>query len=132
MLLFVYCRRKPHSRRDTLDRYRIIIYHKLGLTNTQISQLLKCDRKTARRWIQQYENNKNVEEKHRTGRKRKLSEVQVNDIVDYTKKVKFTTPSLIKFHFSLNVSKRTIDRRLIEHNLYGRVGNINHVYIYKL
>ena len=36
----------------------------------------------------------------------------------------FTTPASIKFHFGLNVSKRTIDRRLIEHGLYGRVGKL--------
>ena len=60
-VFFYIYRTKSHSRREIIDRYRIIIYHKLGLTNTQISTLLKCDVKTTRRWIKQYENNKNVE-----------------------------------------------------------------------
>jgi transposase len=65
-----------------------------------------------------------LKEKQRRGRKRKLSEETVGEIVNYTKKTKFTTPASIKFHFGLNVSKRTIDRRLIEHGLYGRVGKL--------
>ena len=101
-----------HTRREAIDRWRCVIYMKKIRTT--------C--KTINRWIKSYNNNKKLLEQKRRGRKRKLSEEQVNEIVDYTKKVKFTTPALVKFHFSLNVSKKTIDRRLIEHDLFGRVG----------
>ena len=111
-----------HTRREEIDRWRCVIYHLDGMKKKDIIKKIRTTCTTINRWIKSYNNNKKMIEQKRRGRKRKLSEEKVNEIVDYTKKVKFTTPALIKFHFSLNVSKRTIDRRLIEHDLFGRVG----------
>ena len=115
-----------HTRREEIDRWRCVIYHKDGMKKKDIMKKLKTTCKTINRWINSYNNNKKMIEQKRRGRKRKLSDQQVNDIVNYTKKVKFTTPSLLKFHFSLNISKKTIDRRLTENNLFGRVGIHTH------
>ena len=111
-----------HTRREEIDRWRCVIYHLDGMKKKDIMKKIRTTCKTINRWIKSYNNNKKMLEQKRKGRKRKLSEEQVDEIVNYTKKVKFTTPALVKFHFSLNVSKSTIDRRLIEHGLFGRVG----------
>jgi transposase len=118
-----------HTRREEIDRWRCIIYHLDGMKKKDIIKKIRTTCKTINRWIKSYNNNKKMIEQKRRGRKRKLSEEQVDEIVDYTKKVKFTTPALVKFHFSLNVSKKTIDRRLIEHNLFGRVGTHTNTHI---
>ena len=114
-----------HTRREEIDRWRCVIYHKDGMKKKDIMKKLHTTCTTINRWIKSYNNNKKTIEQQRRGRKRKLSDDQVNDIVEYTKKVKFTTPAQIKFHFSLHIPKRTIDRRLIEHDLFGRVGTIH-------
>jgi transposase len=117
-----------HCRREEIDRWRCVIYHLDGVKKKDIINRLRTTCLTINRWIRSYQSTRTMIEKKRLGRKRKLSEAQVIDIVEYTKKVKFTTPSLIKYHFSLNVSKATIDRRLIEHDLFGRVGTHTHTH----
>ena len=118
--------RPTHSRKSRLDRWRCIVYHLDGMKKKQIKSRLHTTCRTINRWVNQYKHSSDEElkEKQRRGRKRKLSEETVGEIVNYTKKTKFTTPASIKFRFGLNVSKRAIDRRLIEHGLYGRVGKL--------
>jgi transposase len=117
--------RPIHSRRSRLDRWRCIVYHLHGIKKKRIQTHLHTTYRTINRWINEHKVSENDElkEKQRRGRKRKLSDEGVDDVVNYAKKTKFCTPASIKFHFGLNVSKRTIDRRLIEHGLFGRVGN---------
>jgi len=57
----------------------------------------------------------------RSGRKRKTTAEQDAAIVAEAKETKFTTPRRIRRKLGMDVSSRTIDRRLIEHGLWGRV-----------
>ena len=62
-----------------------------------------------------------MEDARRSGRKRKTTAEQDGQIVEAAKRIKFTTPRRIKRKLGLDVSSRTIDRRLIEVGLFGRV-----------
>jgi hypothetical protein len=86
---------------------------------------MSCARNTVYRWLQSFFTN-NMKEKPNRGRKRKLSPSVVSSIVEHTKKIKFITPREIKYFFDLDVCNRTIDRLLIEHNLFGRVARKRH------
>jgi transposase len=96
-----------HSRKSRLDRWRCVIYHLEGIKKKFIRNRLRTTYRTINRWINQYvtSNNDELKEKKRRGRKRKLSNDDVNEIVNYTKKTKFVTPASIKFRFSLKFSK---------------------------
>jgi transposase len=87
---------------------------------------MRMSRNTVYRWIKAYNRDDMTEVTGSRGRKRKLSVDQVNEIVEHTKRVKFTTPRSIKYIFDLDVCNRTIDRMLIENNLFGRVARKRH------
>ena len=117
-----------HSRRNELDRWRILVYFDDGQTVTQIAIQLKCSRNTVYRWIRAYFRNDVNELKGSRGRKRKLSPDTVATIVKHVKRVKFITPREVKYYFDLDVCNRTIDRVLIENNLrvFRRVARTRH------
>jgi transposase len=115
-----------HHRRNELDRWRIIVYFYDGQSIQEISVRLKCSRNTVYRWIKSYKRNDVNELKGNRGRKRKLDNDTCYEIIQHTKKVKFITPRQIKYYFDLDVCNRTIDRMLIENNLFGRVARKRH------
>jgi transposase len=116
-------------RRSELDRWRILVYFDDGQTISQIAIQLKCSRNTVYRWIRAYFRNDMNELKGSRGRKRKLAPDTVATIVEHVKRVKFITPREIKYFFDLDVCNRTIDRRLIENNLFGRVARTRHPFM---
>lgn len=100
----------------------IIILHKEGQERATIASKIPCDLRTVDHWINHYEKHGSVEDKRRSGRKRKTDEkTDVNIIAAATEK-KFITPKKIKREQQLlAVSSRTIRRRLDEAGLFGRV-----------
>lgn len=59
------------SRRSTADRWTVIMWHKEGLTVSDIARKTKFDRHFIYRWIKKYEAGEPIEEGKRTGRPRK-------------------------------------------------------------
>jgi len=99
----------------------IVCLHKLKRDDPSIAQEIPCDVRSVRHWVDHYEKHSNVEDLRRSGRKRKTTADQDAAIINTAKRIKFTTPRRIKRKLGLDVSSRTIDRRLIEVGLFGRV-----------
>ena len=84
-----------------------------------------------RHWIERYQQHGNVDDLRRS-RKRKttIAEQDENEkIVQTAKRINFTTPRRIKRKLGMDVSSRTIDHRLIEVGLFGRVAQHKKKYI---
>jgi transposase len=86
-----------------------------------IASKIPCTLKTVGHWIHHYKNAGSVEDKRRSGRKRKTDENTDINIINTAKEEKFTTPKRIKRELQLTVSAHTIRRRLDEAGLFGRV-----------
>lgn len=99
----------------------IICLHKLKREDAAIAKDVACDVRSVRHWISHYQEHGNVDDLRRSGRKRKTTPEQDASIEQEAKRIKFTTPRRIKRKLGLDVSSRTIDRRLIEVGLFGRV-----------
>ncbi len=74
-----------------------------------------------RHWLEHYKEHGNVDDLRRSGRKRKTTTEQDAAIVQEAKSTKFTTPRSIKRKLGLDVSEDTIDRRLLQAGLPGRI-----------
>jgi transposase len=91
----------------------------------EIAKEVRCSVPTVRHWISRYALTGTVKDEPR-GRKRKTDEntdvnIVVTSIDDHFKK-----PKQIKAALDLEVSRRTVDRRLIEADLPGRVAKKEH------
>jgi transposase len=103
-------------------RWAIIALWKNGDTRVDISNKLYVERHSVSRWIQRYQETGTVEDKGGRGRKRKTDEETDILIATAARIDKFTSPRQIKRNYELNdLSARTIDRRLQEAGLFGRV-----------
>ncbi len=110
-----------HTHLSTERRWFIILLHKMKREDAAIAKEVTCDIRSVRHWINHYQEYGNVDDLHRSGRKRKTTADQDATINHAAKRIKFTTPRRIKRKLGLDVSSRTIDRRLIEVGLFGRV-----------
>lgn len=99
----------------------IICLHKIKRDDAAIAKEVACDVRSVRHWINHYGTHHNVDDDPRSGRKRKTRAEDDEAMVEEAKETKFTTPRRIRRKLGLDVSSRTIDRRLIEHGLFGRV-----------
>ena len=99
----------------------VICLYKLKLDDTAIAKEIACDVRSVRHWINHYKENGNVDDLRRSGRKRKTTAEQDKQVEQEAKRTKFTTPRRIKRKLGMDVSSRTIDRRLQEVGLFGRV-----------
>jgi transposase len=104
----------------------IVCLHKLKRDDSTIAQEIPCDIRSVKHWVEHYDTHHNVDDEPRSGRKRKTTAEEDEAIVDEAKETKFTTPRRIKRKLHLDVSSRTIDRRLIEVGLFGRVARHKH------
>ncbi len=111
-----------------IQRAGIVTLFKDGQSKPDIANKIGTSLPTVRHWIHHYNEKKNVENEKRSGRKRKTTTEQDDEILRYADDVKFTTPHQIKTALQLHVSDDTIDRRLIENGLFGRVARHKHKY----
>jgi transposase len=110
-----------HNHLSVGERWAIVTLHKEGQGDVAISRKIPCDLRSVQHWIAHHEHHHNVDDEPRSGRKRKTTEETDEKIEQEAKETKFTTPRRIKRKLGLDVSSRTIDRRLIEVGLFGRV-----------
>jgi transposase len=111
----------PHSHLSVGQRWAIITLHKEQHDDSYIAQRVPCDVRSVHHWISRFEQHGNVDDEPRSGRKRKSTAEQDEQMEQEAIKTKFTTPRRIKRKLQLDVSSRTIDRRLQEVGLFGRV-----------
>lgn len=102
-------------------RWAIIALWKDNRTRLKISRKLYIDRRSVSKWINTYINTGTVDHRPRSGRPRITSEEDDINIIYEAKVVKFTSPHQIKKSLELDASRMTIDRRLQQVGLYGRV-----------
>jgi transposase len=109
----------PHSHSNLShdQRVAITVLHKEGRDESYIAQRIPCNVRSVRHWLAQ----EDVNSSPRSGRKRKTTAEQDAAIIAEAKETKFTTPRRIRRKLGMDVSSRTIDRRLIEVGLFGRV-----------
>ena len=104
-----------HLSRD--QRVAIAVLHKEGHDEEEIAARIPCDVRSVRHWLAQ----EDTHDSPRSGRKRKTTAEQDAAVVAEAKAAKFTTPRRIRRKLEMDVSSRTIDRRLQEVGLFGRV-----------
>ena len=111
----------PHSHLSVGQRWAIITLHKEGHDHSYIAQRIPCDVKSVLRWIVHYEQHQTVEDDPRSGRPRITDEETDTAIAGTAYVEKFCSPRSLKRKYQFEPSTRTIDRRLQEAGLYGRV-----------
>ncbi len=111
----------PQSRLPLISRHAAVILPKIGFSFKQTATLLSCDPHTVSRWSHAYDNTGDVKDKQHTGRPR-LSDENTDINIAVTARVeRFTTPKRVKRQLDLDVSTRTVRRRLNEAGLFGRL-----------
>lgn len=109
-------------RRLSLEkRWAVIALHKHGVSNRKIARELAVCRDTVRDVLARYAATGSPGSGKRSGRPRTTDEATDIDIAVTAHIEVFTTPRQIKRKLELDVSPDTIDRRLKEAGLYGRV-----------
>jgi transposase len=111
--------RNEHSHHNLShdQRVAITVLYKEGRDEFYIAQRIPCDVRSVRHWLV----HPDLQDSPRSGRKRKTTAEQDAAIVAEAEATKFTTPRRIRRKLGMDVSSRTIDRRLIEVGLFGRV-----------
>jgi transposase len=93
-----------------------------------IAQRIPCHLNTVGHWIQAWQQRRDLADAERSGRPRITTESTDRRIEEFAEEKKFTTPREIQNELELDVSARTIRRRLDEVGLYGRVARTEHDY----
>jgi transposase len=110
-----------HSHLSIEQRWTIVALHRDGRENSYIAERLPCDVRSVCHWLQHYEQHHSVEDEPRSGRPRCTDEALDTAIAFVSRVEPFATPRQLKRKLQLDVSVDTIDRRLIEAGLPGRV-----------
>jgi transposase len=87
--------------------------------------MIPCSLNTVGHWIRHWQQSESVEERRRSGRKRKAVE-ETGAIVAVAKEKKFITPREIRRELELPIYSRTVRRRLDEAGLFGRIARKEH------
>lgn len=102
-------------------RWACVILHKHGWDNSDIARDLGCHRNTVAAVLARWRLKGTVSSGSRSGRPRSTDWATDVNIAVTARIDKFTSPRQVKRKLNLDVSPRTIDRRLQEAGLFGRV-----------
>ena len=105
----------------TVERAAIITLHGVGWTGRDIAETIKCSEQTVSLWINRWNSTRSLEDSERSGRPRSTTEQTDQEIALLSDKKPTYTPRDIQRELRLPVSLDTIDRRLTEIGLFGRV-----------
>jgi len=110
-----------YRRLSELQRWSIIALHNDKRSNRYIARHLGVSRDSVRKWLDHYARLGHVHSGSRSGRPRCTDE-QCDTAIAVTAHIdKFTSPRQIRRELKLDASRQTIDRRLQEAGLFGRV-----------
>ncbi len=110
-----------HSRLSLLRRAAIVILDKQGVSRTEIARQVGASAPSVRHWVSHDDEKEQLAEEHRSGGLRCTDEATDTAIVGAAYVETFCTPRGLKRKYQFEPSARTIDRRLREANLFGRV-----------
>jgi len=94
---------------------------KQGATRGEIAQQVGASAPTVRHWISHDDEKEEFADEHRSGRPRMTDGAMDTAIVGAAYVEKFCSPRSLKRKYQFEPSPRTIDRRLRDANLFGRV-----------
>src|SRR4051812_17735668 len=109
-----------------VERAAIITLHGIGWTGRDIAQELHCDEHAVMRWIHRWEETRSLEDSERSGRPRCTTDDTDQDIMLHSDTHVNDNPKDIQRELDLDVSARTIRRRLNEIDLHGYVQRAEH------
>ena len=110
-----------YHRTTVKERYAIVALHEYGLSQMKIHMQLGIGRSAVGHWINVYKSTGDVKDASRSGRPRCTDDDTDHNIALTARIVKFTSPKQIKRSLELDASRSTIDRRLQQAELFGRV-----------
>jgi transposase len=114
-------RADTHMPLSQVERAAIVTLHRNGDTRTQIASKLQSSLPTIHHWVAHYQEEKDVSDAPRSGRPRCTDEA-LDTAIAFTSRVEpFTPPRGIKRKHDLDISSRTIARRLDEAGLHARL-----------
>lgn len=94
---------------------------RIGETQQQAADRIGCCRQTVSHWEHTFEATADVKDGERSGRPRETTADENINIVAVSVMDHYLTPQQILKELDLNISARTVDRRLQEAGLFGRV-----------
>jgi transposase len=110
----------------TVERAAIVTLHGLGWTGRDIAQELHCDEHAVTRWVHRWEETRSLEDGERSGRPRCTTEDVDQDIMLHSDSHVNDNPKDIVRALDLDVSARTVRRRLNEIDLHSYVQRAEH------
>jgi transposase len=110
-----------HTPLSLLQRAAIAVLDKQNRTRTDIAEETGTSLPTVRHWIGHVKDTEDLSEEPRSGRPRMTDEALDTAIVGAAYVETFTSPRQLKRKYEFDPSARTIDRRLREGGLFGRV-----------
>ena len=111
------------SRLSTEERWAIVALYKDGRSTSYIARRVQCKRHTVTHVLLRYgaTGSPGPGSGSRSGRPRATTEDEDLEIAVTARIERFTTPRRVRRQLQLDVSPRTVDRRMQEAGLFGRV-----------
>jgi transposase len=117
-----------HAHLPLVQRAACVVLRKEGHSTSETAKMLSVSEPTVRHWNEHYDEHKNVADEHRSGRPRETDEAtDINIAVMARVEPHQSTPKQVKHNLDLDVSARTVRRRLDEAGLHGRVEREEHI-----
>jgi transposase len=104
-----------------IERSAAVTLCRIGETQQHAAARINCTRQTVSHWKRKFEETGEVVDAPRSGRSRETTEEDDTLLVASSVIEPFDTPKILKLKLGLDVSVDTIDRRLVESGLPGRV-----------
>ena len=109
-----------------VERSAIVTLHGIGWTGQDIAQTLKCSENTVSLWVARWRDERSVADAERSGRPRCTSDDTDQDIMLHSDAHVTDNPKDIVRALELDVSARTVRRRLNEIDLHSFVQRAEH------
>ncbi|KAK4327926.1 hypothetical protein Pmani_001617 [Petrolisthes manimaculis] len=107
--------------RRAVERGRIIGMREAGHSISEIARDLGLTRQTVQRWLTRWEESGNLEDRQRSGRPKMTSAEDTAGIRAAVERNPFTNSDSVREQLGLDVSDRTIRRRLHESGIHHHV-----------
>ena len=118
----------PAGRLSVVQRSACVVLKREGHSTAETAKMLAVSKPTVRHWNGHYEKHLDVQDDSRSGRPRETDEAtDINIAVFARVEPHQSTPKQVKRKLDLDVSARTVRRRLDEAGLHGRVEREEHV-----